>query len=147
MPEEDLEWMLPETSNIPFENMNWFSGVHVTGFVCLKRDGLEIEFIVARYESDSVFDDATSRSEAQTIAVPLDELENVALSKGWLEPKLELQTRGLKPLDQIPGSNHGRIALSIAEKDKKRVQELISGVELLKSQRALDAAKNKLPEG
>ena len=96
-----MEFLLPDNRRLAFENMNWLSGVHVHGFVWLESGGLKIEFAVARYESDSVFGEATSRSPVQTLHVPLGELESVALSQGWLEPKLEVRTRGLQPLDQI----------------------------------------------
>jgi hypothetical protein len=102
-------------------------------------EGLSLEFQIAQYD-DSLWPTVIDRSDVQKTAIPLGEIESIEL-KGWLEAKIEIQTKTLAALSKIPGHKQGQVSLSVAEKDRQTAKELVSVMQVLLSEYKLAQAR------
>ncbi len=73
------------------------------------------------------------KSGVRKVRVPLKDLTSVAIVKGWfgttwLGLKIVLQAARMDSLEDVPGMSQGRVALSVARKDRNAAEQLVAGL-------------------
>lgn len=130
-----LQFVLPDSLTVPFTSLDFWQGAEASGLLTATPDGLTLEFQIAQYD-DSLWPSVIDRSDVQNVAIALADIASVEL-KGWLEARVEIQTKTLAALSKIPGHKQGQVRLAIADKHRAQAKELISVMQVRLSQHAL----------
>lgn len=69
----------------------------------------------------------------RTIRIPLKDLVSVTITKGWLGTSwmgvnIVLQAAQMETLKDVPGMSQGKVALSVARKDRDLAEKLVAGL-------------------
>jgi hypothetical protein len=97
---------------------------------------------VAQYD-DSLWPSVIDRSDVRTSTIALADIESIEI-KGWLEARIEIQTKTLAPLSQIPGHKQGQVRLAIADKHRAQAKELVSVVHVRLSEHSLSQVQENI---
>jgi hypothetical protein len=73
------------------------------------------------------------KSGVKQVRVPLNDLVSVTITKGWLGGRwmgvtIVLQAARMETLQDIPGMSQGRVALSVASKDRDAAERFVAGL-------------------
>jgi hypothetical protein len=121
--EKSLHFVLPDSLKVPFTSLDFWQGAEAFGLLTSNVEGLSLEFQIAQYD-DSVWPTVIDLSDVQTAMIALGEIESIEL-KGWVEAKIEIQTKTLAVLSKIPGHKQGQVSLAIADKHCQTAKELV----------------------
>ncbi|MBV9867993.1 MAG: hypothetical protein JO316_21770 [Abitibacteriaceae bacterium] len=127
------DFLLPEFIKLPFSNFSLSDAVETTGFIKADAAGLHLEFEVLKHDLIGL----ESKSKVQEVTIPLEEIESIAFTQGWLEPMVEVTTKSVRAVSAVPGSKQGKVVLCIPDKEKKAAQELVSTFTLRISEQEL----------
>ncbi|MCC5942171.1 MAG: hypothetical protein JJU37_11580 [Balneolaceae bacterium] len=90
------------------------------GLLHLLKETIRIEF--------EQIDPATglAKSGIREIELSFDEIETLAIHKGWFSAQVIVETKSLKTLEGMPGAQQGRCVLKVKRSDTKAAERTIS---------------------
>ncbi len=88
------------------------------GVLQATNEGLNLEF----QTKDGVFN--VLKSDVRNIVVFWEDILRVEFKKTWFQFRLELVTRSIKTLEDVPGSKGCRVSLQISRQDREAAKEL-----------------------
>ena len=112
---------------VPFQYDQLYGGLaDCQGLVRLDGKDLCLEFQV----KDSIV--GVLKSEVKQVRIPLRELSEVRLERGWFgwSTKLLIQADSLAPVQDVPGMAQGRLLLGIARRDRPAAERLVAELAL-----------------
>jgi hypothetical protein len=114
-----------EKISLPFKIKKVFEGLAETnGIISLENDQLKIEF----QTKDSIF--GVLKSQVKDVKVPLNEIEDVVLKKGYFKKNLYIRLSGLSASAKIPNQDSGEIKVSIDRKHMAAAMAFVSRTKL-----------------
>jgi hypothetical protein len=117
--------MLYDSITMPVEFPEVYHGfAEAKGLVRSNPAGLVLEYEV----KDAMF--GLVKSDVKSLHIPLEELAEVHLTKGWFRTHLTLRAKRLQTLADLPGSNSAEITLKLARKDRSLAEQLVSFLNL-----------------
>jgi hypothetical protein len=112
--------MPDEIVTLPFTVPNLFAGLgEGAGLAKASSAELILEFVL----KDTVLD--LFKSSAKEIRIPRSEIDVVRLKRGWFGGKVSIRVKSLKWLADLPGCDHGEVALHVARRDRDRAAEFV----------------------
>jgi len=108
--------------SIPFSISVYESLGEAEGLIRFDEESLKLEFEV----KDSIV--GILKSDLKEIRIPLSDLESIELRKSWFSTSLVIQASSLRTTRQIPGSDQGRMTLSIARRHRADAAKMLSHV-------------------
>ena len=122
-----------ELPSLPFFIPKVYEGfATANGMARVTRDGLALEFEV----KDGFV--GMLKSGVREVQIPLDDLQQLELRKGWLTTRLVIKTRRMAVVSKLPGKHTGGIELGVARQDRKIAEALVSMLLLNLSERELE---------
>lgn len=123
-----------EEISIPFYNDEIYAGFAVqNGLIHVDSNFLTLEFVT----KDAVFKVVTTG--LQTIKIPLSGIQSIDFKKGFFSSKINITTKSLKYLANIPGNESNSLTLKIKKKDRDLALLSISHVQLLIAENKLNS--------
>jgi hypothetical protein len=117
--------MLSDTITLPVEFPEAFQAfTQISGIIQANA-----QEIVLEYEVKDAFV-GLLKSDIKSVHVPLVELTEVSLRKGWFRTRVTLRAKSLQTLAKAPGHNKGEICFSVARKDRPLAEQLVSFLNL-----------------
>lgn len=117
---------------IPFTITNVYEGfAEVEGLARLEDDGLVLEF----QTKDGIV--GLIKSKVNEVRIPLEEIAGVEFQKKMFKASVLLRVRSMSLMSAIPGSRQGEVKLRIPRKHRDAAEELVSELELQRSQQTL----------
>jgi hypothetical protein len=121
-----------DSTHTPFSFPEVYSGLGTGGGIATANTGgLTLEFQV----KDGFF--GVIKSGVHKVEIPMAELDSVAFKQGWFRNRLLIKVRSMTTLDEVPGSDSGRVELSVARRDRTAARALASVLMLSLSERRL----------
>lgn len=118
-------YMLFDSITMPVELPEVYQGfAEAKGLVRSTPSGLVLEYEV----KDAMF--GLIKSDVKHLQIPLEELAEVNLTKGWFRTHMTLRTKRLQTLADLPGSSQAQITLKLARKDRSLAEQLVSFLNL-----------------
>jgi hypothetical protein len=68
------------------------------------------------------------RSRLKQVRIPVDQIAEIRLKRGWFTTKLVIQTMTMDGVKDVPGFDAGWLTLSIARRDREAAQRFIDGM-------------------
>ena len=122
-----------EIPSLPFFIPNVYEGfAKANGMARVTHMGLALEFEV----KDGIV--GMIKSGLREVEIPLDDLQQLELRKGWFRTRLLIKTRRMAVVSKLPGNHTGGIELGVARADRKIAEALVSVVTLHLSERELE---------
>jgi hypothetical protein len=121
--------MLPAGFSLPFSIHHTYQGLAIVNGVLQTS---ETDLIVEYETKDAVV--GMVKSGIRQVRIPGSELSTVVLKAGWFRTRLFIRTKGMAALAGVPGNEAGQVVLTIARKDRKAAQALVSALLLYLSQ-------------
>ncbi|HLR32648.1 MAG TPA: hypothetical protein VK074_09165 [Fodinibius sp.] len=118
---------------VPFEITGVSHGLkEVTGLIRLNQEGLELEYKL----QDSFVGVITS--DAKTVLVPFENLEEITFKKGWFGSKVILEGTSMSAFGELPGTEPASRTLKIKRKHRAEAEQLISHARMRFSEHRLN---------
>ena len=68
------------------------------------------------------------KSGMNKVTLPLNELSSIRIGKGWLSLKVIIAAKSMERINKLPGSEQGKIELSIRRSDKEAAEAFVAFV-------------------
>lgn len=109
----------------------------VSGKLTCLRDQVRLQF----KEKDRAF----RKNETRVVEFAYREIEDLSIESKWFRPaRVTLETRALDKLDGFPGSDVGRVEMSIEKRDVAEAKKMAGVIELRKSEEILADSESRL---
>jgi hypothetical protein len=127
-----------DSAYTPFSFPEVYQGLASGGGIATANTaGLTLEFQV----KDGFF--GVIKSGVRKVEIPIAELESVVFKQGWFRNRLLIKVRSMTTLAAVPGSDTGRVELSVARRDRLSARALASLLMLSVSERNLAELERK----
>lgn len=119
---------------VPFEITGVSHGLkEVKGLIRLNKEGFEMEYQLR----DSFV--GMLKSDAKTVNIPYNNLEEITFKKGWFSSKIVLEGTSMNAFGGLPGTEPGSRTLKIKGKNREEAQKLVSTARMRLSEYRLNA--------
>lgn len=119
--------------SVPVEISNINHGLQVAkGLLKVKEDGLHLEFEV----EDSFL--GIIKSGVKTETISYRNLEDIRFEKGWWNGKIILEGASMKVFETFPGSEQGRLKLTVKRSNRNDAQNAVSSARVHLSEHKLE---------